>query len=264
MPDHAAKGRYSVVQHFAVAENMMRLTIESEGELPPYLPGQFLHIRVTDGSDHLLRRPISLCTASRIHKQFTVVYRISGKGTKLLADKRVGDTLDVLGPLGKGFPLHKGDRNVLLLGGGIGVPPMVELAKQLTIQGVKVTTIVGFQTASQAILIDDLSQYGEVLVATNDGSLGQKGFVTQYLTEERLAETDRFYACGPSPMLAAVQKATGEKAVGYLSLEERMGCGIGLCAACVHKAVMPDGSVGYRKVCKEGPVFAAEEVVFDV
>lgn len=254
--------RWKVVEHREIAQNMMRMTIAAEERFPAYLPGQFLHIRVTEGYDHLLRRPISLCLAEPDKGQMTVVYRVSGKGTRLLSGKRPGDGLDILGPLGKGFPIHDGDRQALLIGGGIGVPPMLELARQLTARGIKVTAIVGFQSAKQAILIDDLSAYGEVLTATNDGSLGLRGFVTDYLTGERLATADRFYACGPSPMLAAVQRAMRDRVAGYLSLEERMGCGIGLCAACVHKAFLPDGSVGYRKVCKEGPVFPAQEVVF--
>lgn len=253
---------WKVTDHVSIADQMMRLTMEAEGELPAYRPGQFLHIRVTDGFDHLLRRPISLCLVEPDTKQMTIVYRISGKGTKLLSEKRKGDRLDVLGPLGQSFPIHEGDRHALLIGGGIGVPPMLELAKQLTGKGTRVTTIVGFQSAKQAILIEELSAYGEVLVATNDGSLGRQGLVTDYMTDGLLSVADRFYACGPSPMLSAVQRVMQDKVDGYLSLEERMGCGIGLCAGCVHKAKLPDGSIGYRKVCKEGPVFPAQEVVF--
>jgi dihydroorotate dehydrogenase electron transfer subunit len=253
--------RLTILEHKEIADNMMWLSFEAPENLT-YSPGQFLHIRVTDGVDHLLRRPISLCkVAGEDRKAIGVAYRVGGKGTRLLQQKKPGDALDVLGPLGKGFPIHEGDRHALLIGGGIGVPPLVELADQLTQRGVKVTSIVGFQSKRVAILIEELGRYGEVLVATNDGSLGLQGFVTDCMTEELLASADRFYACGPTPMLKAVQAKLVGKVAGYLSLEERMGCGIGACMACVTSCVLEDGSVGYKKVCKEGPVFPAPEVV---
>ncbi|KEO82034.1 dihydroorotate dehydrogenase electron transfer subunit [Tumebacillus flagellatus] len=253
--------RLTILEHREIADNMRWLLFEAPKDLQ-YQPGQFLHIRVTDGVDHLLRRPISLCKVDGGRKALGVAYRVGGKGTKLLAGKNVGDTLDVLGPLGKGFKLHEGDRHAILVGGGIGVPPMVELADQLHRNGVKVTAIVGFQSKSVAILIDDLKQYGDVLVSTNDGSLGRQGFVTDYMTDELLASADRFYACGPTPMLRAVQAKMEGRVAGYLSLEERMGCGIGACMACVTSCRLADGSIGYKKVCKDGPVFPAPEVYF--
>jgi dihydroorotate dehydrogenase electron transfer subunit len=253
--------RLTILEHKEIAKNMMWLAFEAPENLT-YSPGQFLHIRVTDGVDHLLRRPISLCKVLGDKTGIGIAYRVGGKGTKLLQAKKAGDTLDVLGPLGKGFKVHDGDRHALLIGGGIGVPPMVELADQLTQKGIKVTSIVGFQSADVAILIEELSRYGEVLAATNDGTLGRKGVVTDYLTDQLLASADRFYACGPTPMLRAVQERMKGKVEGYLSLEERMGCGIGACMACVTSCVMEDGSVGYKKVCKDGPVFPAPEVVF--
>lgn len=256
------KRRWVLTEQTEIAENMIRLTMQTDEAMPAYEAGQFLHIRVTDHVDHLLRRPISLCLADPVERTITIVYRVGGKGTSLLAQKRAGDSLDVLGPLGHGFPQHEEDQHVLLVGGGIGVPPMVELAKQLTSKGLRVTSVLGFQSRTQAILIDELSEFGEVRVATNDGSLGQEGFVTGYFTGELLASVDRFYACGPTPMLAAVQTAMNGRVPGYLSLEERMGCGIGLCGGCVHQTVASDGTLGYRKVCKDGPVFAAQEVAF--
>ncbi|ASS75821.1 hypothetical protein CIG75_13020 [Tumebacillus algifaecis] len=252
--------RLTILEHKEIAHNMMWLVFTAPENLS-YSPGQFLHIRVTDGVDHLLRRPISLCKVLGENGGIGIAYRVGGKGTKLLQAKKVGDTIDVLGPLGKGFHVHDEDKHVLLVGGGIGVPPMVELADKLTQRGVKVTSIVGFQNEKVAILIDELRHYGEVLVATNDGTLGQKGFVTDYMSDELLASADRFYACGPTPMLRAVQEKMKGKVEGYLSLEERMGCGIGACMACVTSCVREDGSVGYQKVCKDGPVFPAPEVV---
>ncbi|ARU62341.1 hypothetical protein CBW65_16265 [Tumebacillus avium] len=252
--------RLTILEHKEIARNMMWMVFEAPENLD-FSPGQFLHIRVTDGVDHLLRRPISLCKVLGDKAGIGIAYRVGGKGTKLLQAKKPGDTLDVLGPLGKGFKLHAGDQHALLVGGGIGVPPMLELAEQLTGQGVRVTTIVGFQSENVAILIEELNVFGEVLVATNDGTLGKQGFVTDYMTDELLASADRFYACGPTPMLRAVQEKMKGKVEGYLSLEERMGCGIGACMACVTSCVMEDGSVGFKKVCKDGPVFPAPEVV---
>ncbi|MBL0388765.1 dihydroorotate dehydrogenase electron transfer subunit [Tumebacillus sp. ITR2] len=253
--------RLTILEHREIADNMRWLAFEAPQDLH-YQPGQFLHIRVTDGVDHLLRRPISLCKVDGGRQVLAVAYRVGGKGTKLLAAKNVGDTLDVLGPLGKGFQLHDGDSHAILIGGGIGVPPMVELADQLHQKGVKVTTIVGFQSKNVSILIDDLKKYGDVLIATNDGTLGLQGFVTDYMTDELLSSADRFYACGPTPMLRAVQAKMAGRVEGYLSLEERMGCGIGACMACVTSCQLPDGSIGFKKVCKDGPVFPAPEVYF--
>lgn len=256
--------RWTICEHQAIAPGIMRLTLQHPEKLPPYTPGQFFHVRVTESYDHLLRRPISLCLADEEQRTVTLVYRISGKGTALLARRHPGESLDVLGPLGHGFPLHAQDRHVLLLGGGIGVPPLLELARQLHGQGKRVTIVVGFQRKDQALLLSELQSYGDVFIATEDGSLGRSGFVTACLTEELLAGVQRYYACGPSPMLAALQQMLRDRVPGYLSLEERMGCGIGACMGCVHEVREKDGSVGYRRVCHDGPVFAAEEVLFHV
>ncbi len=225
-------------------------------------PGQFVHIRVSDSFDFLLRRPLSVCRVDRAGGSVTVVYRVQGEGTARLARRGAGDWLDVLGPLGTGFTLHAGDRRALLVGGGVGVPPLVELARRLAGQGTDVVSAVGFQTRAQAILLDDLASCGELRVATDDGSLGNKGLVTGLLTSEWAAGVDRYYACGPTPMLRAVQRAMTQLRVpGYLSLEERMGCGFGVCVGCVHP-ILRDNRVHNLKTCRDGPVFPAEEVVF--
>lgn len=255
-----------VLEQVAVGDNLFALRFASPVKLSQpgaYQPGQFLHLRVSDSFDFLLRRPLSLCKADVAQNELTVVYRAQGEGTKRLSCLRQGDTLDVLGPLGQGFPVHKEDRSVLLVAGGIGVPPMVELAHALTVQGVQVTSIIGFQNARQAILLDELRAYGEVRVVSNDGSIGRMGLVTDLLTKAACAQVDRYFACGPTPMLRAVQSVMKEHGVpGYLSLEERMGCGIGICAGCVHLIKRSDGDVKQVKTCKEGPVFPSEEVVF--
>ncbi len=257
-------GYVSVISQKALTADVYLLTFESPTDLSlGYEPGQFLHFRVTDSFDFTLRRPLSLCAADVENNHITVVYRAQGEGTKRLIRLKAGDQVDVLGPLGHGFPAHEGDKNVLLIGGGIGVPPLVELARQFHESQVRVVSALGFATQAQAILLDELSDCGSLFVATEDGSIGQHGFVTQLLTEDFCVGIDRYYACGPTPMLKAVQRVMKDRNIaGYLSLEERMGCGIGICVGCVHP-IARDGKVVNRKTCKEGPVFLAEEVIFD-
>lgn len=257
-------GYVSVISQEALATDVYSLTIESPTDLSAgFEPGQFLHFRVTDSFDLTLRRPLSLCAADVQTNQITVVYRAQGEGTKRLTHLIAGDHVDVLGPLGHGFIAHEGDKKVLLIGGGIGVPPLVQLARQFHDSEVHVVSALGFATQAQAILLDELSDCGSLFVASEDGSLGQKGFVTHLLTEEFCSNIDRYYACGPTPMLKAVQHVMNDRKIpGYLSLEERMGCGIGICVGCVHP-IARDEKVTNRKTCKEGPVFLAEEVIFD-
>ena len=253
-----------VAAHEQVGDQLFSLTFTAPIRLAEggYQPGQFLHIRVSDSFDFLLRRPLSLCKVDLLRNHLTVVYRAQGVGTRRLSSVRVGESIDVLGPLGRGFPIHAEDRRVLLVGGGIGVPPLVELARQLNGKGKQAVAVVGFQTCAQALLIADLAEYGDVTVMSDDGSIGVRGLVTEALTAAFCQTFDRYYACGPTPMLRALQSVMRERRVpGYLSLEERMGCGIGLCVGCVHP-VLRAGVVKNVKTCREGPVFAAEEVVF--
>ena len=253
-----------VYAHETLGKDLRALTFASPIDLRAnrHQPGQFLHIRVSRSFDFLLRRPLSLCDADVEHNRLTVVYRVSGEGTRRLAARKPGDLIDVLGPLGQGFPIHDMDRRALLIGGGVGVPPLLELAKQLRASGKSVQTVVGFQTAGQLMLIEELAVYGEVAVMTDDGSAGERGRVTAALTAELCADADRYYACGPSAMLRAVQEAMRGRGVpGYLSLEERMGCGVGICMGCVHPVVR-GGKLTNAKTCREGPVFDAQEVVF--
>ena len=222
-------------------------------------PGQFVHVKVADGFDPLLRRPISIAAIDKESGTFTIIYRKQGKGTSLLAEKRAGEEVDVLGPLGNGFPVNeaRSGSTAVLVGGGVGVPPMFELAKQLAQNGVSVISIIGFQSASAVFYEKELAKYGEVYVTTVDGTYGKKGFVTDILAE---IHGEIIFACGPTPMLRAIESGQYAPEV-YLSLEERMGCGIGACFACVcHTKEDPTG-FSYKKVCSDGPVFAAGEVV---
>ena len=216
----------------------------------PVLCGQFAHVYVPGKT---LRRPISVCDAS--DGELRLVYQVKGGGTEIMSQMQSG-TVDVLVPLGNGFDIQSG-RRYCLIGGGIGVPPMLYTAKQCD----RPLIITGFRNQSLVILQDDLQAQGETLLCTDDGSAGQKGFVTDLL-RARIGEVDEVCACGPTPMLkavAAVCKEFGKPC--QVSLEERMGCGVGACLVCAVK-VRTNGEEVMQHVCKNGPVFNAEEVVF--
>jgi dihydroorotate dehydrogenase electron transfer subunit len=248
-----------IVSNRPIADNIFELVLEGELYAEMDQAGQFVHVKVADGFDPLLRRPISI--ASINDGSFTIIYRRQGKGTSLLADKSIGMSVDVLGPLGNGFPVEeaKPGQTAVLVGGGVGVPPMYELAKQLARKGVKVISIIGFQSFNAVFYEKELAEFGEVYVATVDGSYGRKGFVTDIL-DGLAGQADIVFACGPTPMLRAIENGDYAPKT-YLSLEERMGCGIGACFACVcHTKEDPQG-FSYKKVCSDGPVFQAGEVV---
>jgi dihydroorotate dehydrogenase electron transfer subunit len=249
----------TIVAHEPIAENIYALTLTGQLVHEMNQPGQFVHIKVTSQADPLLRRPLSLCQIDKEASQCTIVYRKEGMGTTLLSKKRPGETVDVLGPLGNGFPLDavKTGQTALIVGGGIGVPPLYELSKQLVKKDVNVIHVLGFQNKDVMFYKNEFAKLGETYVATVDGSYGTKGFVTDVIAE-RAISFDVLYACGPKPMLKALEQAFPTKEV-YLSLEERMGCGIGACFACVCR--VPNSETAYKKVCSDGPVFKAVEVI---
>jgi dihydroorotate dehydrogenase electron transfer subunit len=224
-------------------------------------PGQFVHLQPGYHCGTLLRRPFSIASVDEAQRELTLIYRAEGAGTKKMAEIPVGADVDVLGPLGNGFPLDacKPSEKALLVGGGVGVAPLFELSKQLKRKGVKVTHVFGFSDKSVMYYEEAFRTLGPTYLATVDGSAGTKGFVTD-LIQSIEPEYDAMFACGPMPMLRALETYAEDKPV-YLSLEERMGCGIGACYACVlHTADDPDGA-SYRKVCTDGPVFKAGEVL---
>lgn len=234
-----------------IAQGIFDMRLEYKQDDLPVSCGQFAHVYVPGKS---LRRPISVCDAS--NGVLRLVYQVKGEGTKIMSQMRAGGTVDVLVPLGNGFSIESGKR-YCLIGGGIGVPPMLYTAKQCD----NPLVITGFRNESLVILQDDFQPLGETLLCTDDGSAGRKGFVTDLL-RERIAEVDEVCACGPTPMLkaiAAVCKEFGKPC--QISLEERMGCGVGACLVCAVK-VRKNGGEIMQHVCKNGPVFNAEEVVF--
>lgn len=223
------------------------------------VPGQFIGVYPKDKST-LLPRPISICEADRGRGALRIVYRIAGAGTEEFSHYRQGDSIEILGTLGNGFPLEaaKGKR-AFLMGGGIGIPPMLELAKCLEAE--HKTIIVGYRD-SLTFLREDLERYGEVYLATEDGSVGTRGNVMDAIAEGAL-EADVIYACGPMPMLRALKVYAQEKGIpAYISLEEHMACGVGACLGCVVKTREVDhhSHVHNARICTDGPVFEAGEV----
>ena len=211
-------------------------------------PGQFVNIKI-DGL--YLRRPISVCDSE--NGVLTLIYKVVGKGTEKMAEMEIGTELDILTGLGNGYNTALSGDKPLLVGGGVGVPPLYMLAKKLIAEGKKVTVILGFNTKEEIFCEDDFKELGaDVIVATADGSYGVKGFVTDALSG---VDYTYFYTCGPEPMLKALYKAT--ETSGQFSFEERMGCGFGACMGCSCKTI-----TGYKRICKDGPVLEKEEILW--
>jgi len=214
-------------------------------------PGQFLHISV---DQYTLRRPISIADIDQEDAVITIIFKVFGTGTEQLASYQPGMVIDALGPSGNGFPLEKLSK-ILLIGGGVGVPPLHYLGKVFAKQDIEIVSILGYQMKDSVFYETEFNQFGKTYIVTDDGSYGEQGFVTDVLNQ--IENFDQYYACGPLPMLQAVQAKLSHKQ-GYLSLEERMGCGIGACFACV---IPTDDHGGYRKICQDGPVFQTEEII---
>ena len=213
-------------------------------------PGGFVEISL-DGL--FLRRPISVCDFDE--GRLTLVYKIVGKGTEQMAGLQVGTKIDVLTGLGNGFDTTLCHSHALLVGGGVGVPPLYRLTRNLIAEGKQVSVVLGFNTQAEIFYANEFRKVGaEVIVATADGSQGIKGFVTDAIRQTGI-DFDYFYACGPLPMLKALSEATDKP--GELSLEERMGCGFGICMGCSIQTAS-----GAKRVCKEGPVFKKEDVIW--
>ncbi|WP_017727237.1 dihydroorotate dehydrogenase electron transfer subunit [Halalkalibacterium ligniniphilum] len=255
------KGKLTVTGHKSIAKDVYQLTVKGELVTQMTAPGQFVHLKVDEGSELLLRRPISICDVNSSTSELTMLYRVDGAGTGRLSGRMIGEEIDVLGPLGTGFPVQetKQGETALLIGGGIGVPPLYYLSKQLKAQGCHVVHILGFQSEKDTFYVDEFSELGQTYVATVDGTLGTKGFVTDVYEQQEIS-FDTLYSCGPTAMLKALTERFRHKRA-YISLEERMGCGVGACFACVCHLEGDEGGTSYRKICTDGPVFPIGEVV---
>lgn len=256
MPGHKQRGR--IVSQERLCEDVYDLWIEEEEIAGNAIPGQFVSVFLRDRS-RKLPRPISICEIGEDKKSFRLVYRITakGSGTEEMSTYREGESLELMGPFGNGFALDR--EEVMLIAGGIGIPPMLELAKRLP--GEK-TAVLGYRDA-HTFLSEEIGRYAKLHIASEDGSVGYKGNVMELIREKGL-RAGTVMACGPTPMLRAVSQYCEEKGIEcFLSLEERMACGIGACLACVCRTREPDAysHVHNTRICKEGPVFSAKEVI---
>lgn len=239
---------YTVTENKKIAKDVFYMILEGDTS---YItaPGQFINIEI-DG--FYLRRPISVCDWD--DKTITIIYKVVGQGTQAMADMPAGTKLDILTGLGNGFTVAQDSKTPLVIGGGVGTPPMYVLTKELIKQGAKPTVILGFTSKDDVFGEKEFKDLGcDVYITTNDGSYGTKGFVTDVI--KNLSGYDYFYTCGPMAMLKAVAQAT--ECSGQLSFEERMGCGFGGCMGCSCKTL-----TGYKRICTEGPVLLKEEIIW--
>ena len=243
------KGIYTIKQNHPLTSDVWRMVLAGDTQWITR-PGQFVNIEL---EGLYLRRPISINDWD--DETITIIYKVVGRGTEQMSRMAEGETLDVLTGLGNGFDAHVECQKPLLVGGGVGVPPLYRLAKELIARGRKVSVVLGFNTSKEVFYAEEFRALGvDVYVSTADGSLGTKGFVTDAIRENGI-DFDYFYSCGPLPMLKALCDCTDVK--GELSFEERMGCGFGACMGCSCKTL-----TGNKRICKEGPVMKREEIIW--
>ena len=254
-----AKEWCTVISQESIGTDIYSMWLQTEQIAGWAKPGQFISLYCADGSK-LLPRPISLCEIDGKQGRLRIVYRVTGSntGTEAFSRMEPGDRVEVLGPLGNGFPIEETEgKTVFLMGGGIGIPPMIEVGKQVKGHAI---TIAGYR--DQLFLTEEMKKNGEAFVATEDGSAGTKGNVMDAIRENGL-KADLIFACGPTPMLRAIKAYAEENNIPcWISMEEKMACGIGACLACVCKSKEVDGHshVHNKRICKDGPVFRASEV----
>ena len=239
---------FEIKSNVALTDSVMKMTLSGDTS-DITASGQFVNIKL-DGL--FLRRPISVCDCT--DGELTIIYKVVGKGTEQMRNMKSGEKLDILTGLGNGYDTSLSGDTPLLIGGGVGVPPMYMLAKELIASGKKVSVILGFNTKNEIFAEEDFKKLGtDVSVTTVDGSYGIKGFVTDAMKE---IEYSYFYTCGPEPMLKAVYNSS--KTSGQFSFEERMGCGFGACMGCSCKTLY-----GNKRICKDGPVLQKEEIIWE-
>lgn len=239
---------YKIIENISLTSTVFKMVLE--GDVSDIKnSGEFINIKL---EGKYLRRPISVCDVDQT--TVTIVYKVVGEGTEQMSQMPVGTELDVLVGLGNGYDLSLSGDAPLLLGGGVGVPPLYNLAKRLIAMGKKVTVVLGFNTKDEIFYEQEFKDLGaEVFVTTADGTYGIKGFVTDAMKD---IDYSYFYTCGPEPMLKAIYKASTTS--GQMSFEERMGCGFGACMGCSCKTL-----TGYKRICKEGPVMKKEEILWE-
>lgn len=255
----AKKTRVPVMKMEQLADGIFDLAVLEREMAASAKPGQFLSLYLEDKS-RLLPRPVSICGIDKEKGTLRMVFRVAGEGTRQLSELKEGDSLEVMGPLGNGF-YETAIRTALVIGGGIGIPPMLALAKHLQEQGVQVTAVLGYRS-KPAFLLPEFETYAETVASTEDGSFGVAGNVLDAIREKKLS-ADMLFACGPTPMLRGIKEFSEQSGIpAQLSMEERMACGIGACLACVCRTTERDAhsAVHNRRICKDGPVFYAQEI----
>lgn len=263
--------RVALIRQEKLDEQIYRMTLEAPVIAQTAQPGQFVNI-YSDDKSRLLPRPISICDVDPQTGELILIYAVVGEGTKEFSQLQSGDTLRVMGPLGKGFPLEEAQKadEIFIVGGGLGMPPLVYVSRMLAEKDPanrgKIKIFLGFR--STPWMKSEFEPYGTVYMASDDGAAGFKGNVLEriqeYLKEQNQPKKRILYTCGPIPMMHAIQRffEKDETMDLWFSLEERMGCGFGACAGCPAKLRMPDGSIKREGVCKLGPVFPGKAVVF--
>ena len=246
-----------VVSQQALTDDIFSMWIQADEIAGAAVPGQFISVYTKD-TGKLLPRPISLCQVDKEKGQLRIVYRVVGAGTSQFSGYQAGDDIEIMGPLGNGFPLERAaGKKVFLIGGGIGIPPMLELARQLDCEK---QAVLGYRDV--LFLNDEFEKFSDVYVVTEDGSAGTKGNVLDAIRENGL-KADVIFACGPAPMLRAIKAYGLEKGIPcWISMEEKMACGVGACLACVCQSTEVDGHshVHNKRICKDGPVFLSTEI----
>ena len=252
----------TVVKNTRLCSEHYCLTLKSDILASTTKPGQFVNLRIVGRDDLLLRRPFSVAMTRPAQSLFEIVYRVVGQGTRTMTELSRGEKVDLIGPLGTGFHLPEESTNCLLLGGGVGVAPLWGLAAQLSKKKNKVVALLGFRSSDKVFGEDIFRKLRiETIVMTDDGSYGLKGFVSDHLEKVLNRPIDHAYVCGPNPMLKTVFPMIRKAGIkGEVSLEERMGCGYGVCLSCVAN-IVEKGVVEKKRICTEGPVFDLEHVV---
>lgn len=252
------KMKSTVIEQKMLAEGISSMWLDAKEIAVQAKPGQFISVYSNDKS-RVLPRPISICEIDREKGALRIVYRVVGKGTEEFSKAKTGDSFEILGPLGNGFPLEEAKgKKVLMIGGGIGVPPMLQTAKEMDGEAIIVS---GYRN-QDLFLKEELESAGTLFIATEDGSVGTKGNVVDAIRENQI-EADLMFACGPKPMLRALKDYALEKGMPcWISMEEKMACGVGACLACVcqSKDVDSHSHVHNKRICKDGPVFLSTEV----
>lgn len=252
------KMKSTVIEQKMIADGICSMWLDAKEVAVQAKPGQFISVYSNDKS-RVLPRPISICEIDREKGTLRIVYRVVGKGTEEFSKAEAGDSFEILGPLGNGFPIEEAKgKKVLMIGGGIGVPPMLQTAKEIEGEAIIVS---GYRN-QDLFLKEELESAGTLFIATEDGSVGTKGNVVDAIRENQI-EADMMFACGPKPMLRALKNYALEKGIPcWISMEEKMACGVGACLACVcrSKDVDSHSHVHNKRICKDGPVFLSTEV----